>query len=113
MSYPRIFATPGVGAFAEEIDEERRRQIDKFGDQMDLPDGTGLPVYRHAADRYREQADRNAAAGVLTDRDVLLEEVYEALAEDDPTRLRTELIQVAAVCAKWVYKIDHRENEGS
>lgn len=109
MSYPRIFSVPGVGDFAEEIDAERRRQITKFGDQLDLPDGTGLPVYRHAADRYREQADRNAASGVLTDRDVLLEEVYEALAESDPALLRAELIQVAAVCAKWIYKIDNRE----
>ena len=110
MSYPRIFATPGVGAFAEEIDAERGRQIAKFGDQLDLPDGTGLPVYRHAANRYRDQADRNAASGFLTDRDVLLEEVYEALAEKDPARLRAELIQVAAVCAKWIYKIDQRES---
>ncbi len=109
MSYPRIFVTPGVGGFAEEVDDERQRQDATFGDQMDLPDGTGLPIYRHAANRYRDACQRAADSGLLANRDILLEEVYEALAESDPERLRKELIQVAAVCAKWIYKIDHRE----
>lgn len=109
MSYPRIFSVPGVGDFAEEIDAERRRQITKFGDQLDLPDGTGRIGDRNTADYYRDACQRAADSGVLTDRDVLLEEVYEAMAESDPALLRAELIQVAAVCAKWIYKIDHRE----
>lgn len=107
MSYPTIFTTPGVKDFAEEIDAERQRQLAKFGDQHH-PDGTGLPIHQHAANRYRDAADRNAAAGVLTWRDVLLEEVYEALAESDPAALRTELVQVAAVCAAWISDIDSR-----
>ncbi|MFJ8023339.1 hypothetical protein [Streptomyces sp. NPDC096311] len=111
MSYPLVFANPGVRQFAEEVDAERGRQIAKFGDQHH-PDGTGLPVYEHAARRYREQADRNAASGVLAWRDVLLEEVYEALAEADPAALRAELVQVAAVCAAWIADIDSREQPG-
>jgi hypothetical protein len=39
---------------------------------------------------------------------VLLEEVYEALAEDDPAKLRTELLQVAAVAVAWIEAIDRR-----
>ncbi|MEY9934267.1 hypothetical protein ABH926_008932 [Catenulispora sp. GP43] len=39
---------------------------------------------------------------------MLLEEVYEALAEVDPAALRAELVQVAAVAAAWVEDIDSR-----
>lgn len=53
-------------------------------------------------------ADRAAASGVLAWRDVLLEEVHEALAESDQDRLRAELLQVAAVCAAWISDIDSR-----
>lgn len=107
MSYPRLFATPGVGDFAEEVDAERQRQLAKFGEQHH-PDGTGLPVYQAGAIRYRNHADRAAAAGHLAWRDVLMEEVYESLAEADPARLRAELLQVAAVCAAWIADIDSR-----
>ncbi|WP_063795168.1 hypothetical protein [Streptomyces silaceus] len=105
--HPALFTTPGVRQFAEEIDAERQRQIAKFGEQHH-PDGTGLPIHQHAANRYRDAADRNAAAGVLMWRDVLLEEVYEALAESDTSLLRAELVQVAAVCAAWAADIDSR-----
>jgi hypothetical protein len=105
--YPTLFTTPGVKQFAEEIDAERQRQLKKFGEQHH-PDGTGLPIYAHAANRYRDAADRNAAAGVLAWRDVLLEEVYEALAEKETGPLRDELLQVAAVCAAWIADIDSR-----
>lgn len=72
-------STPGLARHMVDLDRERQRQIAKFGDQHH-PDGTGLPIHQHAANRYRDAADRNAAAGALAWRDVLLEEVYEALA---------------------------------
>ncbi|WP_406420008.1 hypothetical protein [Streptomyces sp. NBC_00842] len=105
--YPALFTTPGVRDFAESVDQERQAQLKKFGDQ-EHPDGTGLPVYEHAARRYRDQADRNAASSVLAWRDILLEEVYETLAESDPAKLRAELLQVAAVCAAWIWDLDQR-----
>jgi hypothetical protein len=107
MSYPTIFSTPGVRAFAEAVDAERQRQLRKFGEQHH-PDGTGLPVYEHSARRYRDHADRAAASGHLAWRDVLMEEVHEALAESDPAQLRAELVQVAAVCAAWITDLDSR-----
>ncbi|MEU9921907.1 hypothetical protein AB0H51_11520 [Streptomyces griseoluteus] len=107
MNYPVMFTTPGMPGFASAVDDERQRQLEKFGDQHH-PDGTGLPVCEHAARRYRDHADRAAASGHLAWRDVLLEEVYEALAESAPARLRAELVQVAAVCAAWVADIDSR-----
>lgn len=39
---------------------------------------------------------------------ILLEEVFEALAEGDPAGLRKELVQVAAVAVQWVEEIDRR-----
>jgi hypothetical protein len=35
--------------------------------------------------------------------------VEEAFAESDPTKLRAELIQVAAICAAWIHDIDQRQ----
>ncbi|ROO82634.1 hypothetical protein EDD29_0115 [Actinocorallia herbida] len=90
-----------------QIRAERDLQDAKFGEQNHR-DGTGLPIYRHAANRYRDQAKRNAEDGALAWRDVLLEEVYEALAEKEPEALRAELVQVAAVATAWVEAIDRR-----
>jgi hypothetical protein len=39
---------------------------------------------------------------------VLLEEVLEALEEDNEERLRAELVQVAAVAVRWIGAIDVR-----
>lgn len=107
MSYPTLFTTPGVKAFAEAIDTERQRQLAKWGDQHH-PDGTGGSGAQYVADRYRSVVDEAFKADGPSWRDVLLEEVYEALAEKDPAALRAELIQVAAVCAAWVADLDSR-----
>jgi len=52
--------------------------------------------------------DVAAAFGRVSWADILLEEVFEALAEDDPAALRVELIQVAAVAVQWVEAIDRK-----
>ena len=54
------------------------------------------------------RCDEAAKSGTLTWRHILLEEVFEALAESDPAKLRTESIQSAAVIAAWVEDIDSR-----
>jgi protein involved in temperature-dependent protein secretion len=105
--YPTLFRTPGVKAFAEAIDEERAAQLAKFGDQRH-PDGTGGPVMRQRADEARAQCQYLADNGGTDWRAILLEEVYEALAETDLANLRAELVQVAAVCAAWISDIDRR-----
>lgn len=110
--YPTLFTTPGLAAFAEELDAERSRQLAKFGDQRH-PDGSGGPVHRYLANRYRETVDAWAASSSGPSwRDILLEEVHEALAEDDPAKLRAELVQIAAVCAAWVSDLDRRPQNG-
>ncbi|WPM94355.1 hypothetical protein VG1_CDS0031 [Arthrobacter phage Cupello] len=44
----------------------------------------------------------------ITGPNILLEEVFEATAEEDPATLRKELVQVAAVTAQWIEAIDRR-----
>ncbi|MFF1297961.1 MULTISPECIES: hypothetical protein [unclassified Streptomyces] len=105
--YPTLFTTPGVKDFAEAIDAERQRQLEKFGDQHH-PDGTGSLTQVLEADKARAGCQAAFERGDGTWMHVLIEEVFEALAEEDPVKLRAELIQVAAVCAAWVTDIDSR-----
>jgi hypothetical protein len=117
MSYPTIL--PRSSAVLAEVSEERARQDVKWGEQ-NHPNGTGddrlLPAFSIT---YNGQATmgtlaytaRNwcqslAESGTCTYAAILLEEVGEALAEEDSAALRAELIQVAAVAVAWVEKID-------
>lgn len=93
-------------AVLRDIGDERDRQNRKFPDQV-LPDGT-RHLMKATADAVRKQTEVFAKDGILTWRDVLAEEVAEAFAEEDPERLRKELVQVAAVAARWVEDIDNR-----
>ena len=115
-------------AVLSEVRAERTRQDAKWGEQ-NHPDGTGpgsSPLGRirkvHAGGKgpsklfaeglaamAKQATDEAAEAGTLTFADILIEEVFEALAESDPTKLRAELIQIAAVAAQWVEAIDRRE----
>lgn len=99
--------TKGLAAFVNDVDRERQRQLAKWGDQHH-PDGTGGSGALYVADRYRTVVDHALDKGTATWRDIVLEEVYEALAEKDPARLRAELVQVAAICAAWIADIDSR-----
>ncbi|WP_336642298.1 hypothetical protein [Microbacterium sp. MMO-56] len=108
-----------VLSIVAEIVGERARQDEKWGEPHEVPNGTGPGVTFPGGDTFLELRDEiqaivDAAAPFGASRMswVLLEEVFEALAESDDARLREELIQVAAVAAKWVQIIDARA-EGS
>ncbi len=91
-----------VHAVLADVAVERERQRAKFGDQSTLPMGTGHPQAIHergAAKRRCAYAVRN---GGLTFSDILEEEFWEAMAEEDPARLEAELIQVAAVAVQMI-----------
>ncbi|MEV5140344.1 hypothetical protein AB0K71_05955 [Streptomyces syringium] len=119
MSYPHLFTTPGLGQIAAEIDEERARQDARFGEQ-NHPNMSGDAERQcDARDMFEEWAQkyRDINAGHFDPRDtdrrldwtgILLEEVYETLAEADPARIRAELVQVAAVACAWIAAIDRR-----
>lgn len=84
----------------------------RWGDQSHLLDGTSEAHFRRAADHHRQQCQTQARYGTVNWGDILLEEVYEALAEEDPVKLRAELVQVGAVALAWVEAIDRRQQEG-
>lgn len=93
-----------------EIADERELQDEKWGEQ-NHPDGTG-PGYHAQAHLARIRCKRAARLGLVTYKDILEEEVYEAFAETDPVKLRAELVQVAAVTVAWIEKLD-RERAAS
>lgn len=99
-------------AVLAEIAAERAAQDALFGVQ-DLPDGTGTDFEPDAvgvADAYRQGCDEAFRRGCGTYRHVFLEEVFEAVAEHDPQKLRAELIQAVAVGVKWIEAIDRRSD---
>ena len=93
--------------FADVIDE-MLAALGKFGPQAHLPDGTGGDDRAALADTVRAITEDRASEGTVTWRHVLAEEVAEAFAEEDPDALRAELVQVAAVAARWIAAIDAR-----
>lgn len=102
----------------DDIVLERHRQETKWG-QQDLPDGDGITeaLYLHP-DTEKRRCDKAHAEHRCTFAHVLREEVSEALAECSPSidhdrraRLRRELVQVAAVCVKWIESIDRNTGQ--
>ena len=104
--------TTATRAVLDDVLDERHRQHAKWGRQ-DLPDGTGQPGDRDGADSARKACVFAASHGGLTYRHILDEEVAEVMAETEPARLRTELVQVAAVAVQWVEEIDRRAKEAT
>ena len=101
----RVMARLGV---LPEIDDERKRQDEKWGEQ-NHHDGTG-PGFARGADARRERCQQAAKLGLVTYRHILDEEVWEAFSETDPSKLRAELVQVAAVAVAWIEKLDRERN---
>ena len=92
----------------DEIVAERWRQLKKWGPQS-WPDGTG--GWGVSAAIAQLNCDRAAEDGSLTWRHILEEEFYEALDETEYQPLRTELLQLAAVCLAWVEDLDNRAGD--
>lgn len=102
----------GFDAIAHEqvsldIFEEMEEQHEQWGEQ-NHPDGTH-PGYAQEANKRKAGNNWCAQHGYLTWAGILLEEVYEAMAETHPGTLREELLQVAAVAGSWAAAIDRRE----
>nr|QOL00356.1 hypothetical protein [uncultured organism] len=96
--------------FESDVEIERMRQVNKWGEQH-YHDGTSRAGDDMAANRARSSCDARAALGLCTWRDILNKEIAEAFAERDPIKLRTELVQCAAVIAAWLEDIDSRETK--
>lgn len=115
-------------AILRDVAEERVRQDEKWGEQNHA-DGTGIDAAPLRAINFavddqwplgaydapslavaaREACQANGVPGSPdTWTAILLEEVFEALAESEPGALRRELVQVAAVAVQWIEAIDRR-----
>ena len=97
-----------------EVAAERNRQIAKWGDGMPRG-GFGRPVSawdRVTVEGAKRRHDAAAERGSCSMRLVLEEEIAEVFAEE-PGSLsqRAELVQVAAVCVKWIEAIDAQSVE--
>lgn len=97
-----------------EVAAERHRQDAKWG-QQNHPDlssdsdlGLAVRTYAAEADDWKDVNAERVYADALSWDGILLEEVFEALAESNPAKLRAELVQVAAVAAAWIEAIDRR-----
>lgn len=107
MQRAPLFITSDIRRFFEAVDTERTRQLQESGEQKHA-DGTG-PDNGNARELAENYRDLNALTpGEKTWQTILLEKTYQALAEDDVTTLRAELVKVAAACAAWVRDIDTR-----
>jgi hypothetical protein len=105
---------------SQAVDEECARQREQYGEvNALLPDGTGpnvawlYPMVAYPAEAIeallRVGYERADATGRLTWMHLVREEVAEAFQESDETRLREELLQVAALCQSWARAIDARQ----
>lgn len=101
-----IFAIPVLN----EVLAERERQDAKLGEQ-NWPSETEAREFlsfQASAELAKLSYDYARETGRLSWRHILLEEVYEALAEEDPVKRRAELVQVAAVAIAEIECIDRR-----
>lgn len=93
--------------FRDAVAAEVVRATEKWPN-TDVPDGHvsgGRKTWMTIAQNW---CDRATAEGIVTWRDILDEESAEALAESDPSKLETELIQVATVCLRWIRSLRMR-----
>lgn len=90
-----------------DVRREREEQDRKWGEQ-NHPDGTGGENAVRQADYARIMCQAAAARDETTWKHIAWEEFAEAMAEDDPAKLRTELVQLAAVAQAWCEAIDRR-----
>jgi hypothetical protein len=101
----------------DDIRAERARQVFRYGDNADTPDGTGPEVMwlnnisgLSATTIEKAFRDEYESHGEVAPSwmHLVREEVAEAFLETNPTRLRAELVQVGALVASWIEQIDRR-----
>jgi len=104
----------------DELATERDRQDEKWGEQnhpirWPAHDEIDRQLFEAQANAWKRiNAERVRVAnerGATPDRNcswdgILLEEVYEALAESDPAKIRAELVQAGAVIVAMIESLD-------
>lgn len=96
-----------------EVWHERQRQDEKWGEQNHPMVGGPFPEARQSqwarqAEFWKQANDARAISGQIGFDGILLEEVFEALCEEDPINMREELVQVAAVAVGMIEALDRK-----
>ncbi|MFI7547231.1 hypothetical protein [Actinoplanes sp. NPDC049599] len=94
-----------------DIADEREAQDARLG-ELNYRDGTSR-LLAGMADDARRDAQHTASQNRLTWLDVLAEQFWAAMAEEDPEVLRGRLVQVAAWAVAWAEAIDRRLAEAA
>ena len=94
----------------DDVLAERERQFEQWGTQ-DIPLGTSTE-WKDLENFFRAECQHKTADGTVTFLDVLMEEVFEFAAEEDPAKARDEIIQVLAVGFQIVEAIDRKKAAG-
>jgi hypothetical protein len=92
----------------DDVVVERVSQIARFGEQNWASGTSDDDTSIKMANSARNTCDLATKAGDLTWKDILREEYFEAMAEPEGPKLRTELIQVIAVAVAWLDCLDRR-----
>lgn len=99
-----------VGIYAE-IEAERIRQDEKWGEQnhpIREEHKRAIEYYKEEAEAFRKICDLKARENRITWYDIIIEEFFEAFAEDTPEGQRAELVQMIAVGVAMIECIDRR-----
>lgn len=90
-----------------DVFREIERAEKKHPRTENMPDGTrngGMNLVQRT--QATNSCDRATREGRVTFAQVLEEEFWEAICEEDKAKLRAELVQVAAVTIRWLAKLD-------
>lgn len=98
----------------DEVGAEMSRQVAKWGIQnhASYSDDIATDYPNVDAAWAKTVCDRKSQAGIVSWTDIFLEEVMEAVEEadvNDLEKLRTELVQCAAVAVSWIESIDRNK----
>lgn len=113
MSSNDLNAIMSTARVLSQVAEERRRQDEKWGPQDHPLVGGPFPEARRSqwarqADFWKKANDARVISGQTGFDGILLEEVYEALCEEEYDKARAELVQVAAVAVGMIEAIDRK-----
>lgn len=100
-----------------EVEAERKAQDERWGEQNHPLGGGKNPaaareVYAQKAEGWKAINDDRVEADTMGWDSIVLEEVFEALAEEDPQVAREEWVQIAAVAVAAIERIE-RLDEGA
>ncbi len=99
----------------DEVGAEMSRQVAKWGIQNHLsftPQGVIESISPISSELAKTICDMKSKYGFVSWTDIFLEEVFEAIDEakaGDLEKLRTELVQCAAVAVSWIESIDRNQ----